>query len=78
MAAWYIHNAPIIFQISLFPTVFGKSRAKNRHTTVVLPTELGTIYCFRVESKMYNILEHTELYLTVLLIIVLAISVPWC
>ena len=55
-----------------------KSPAKNRHTTVVLPTPLGTIYCFRMESKMYNILEHTELYLTVLLITMLAISVPWC
>jgi len=29
MAAWYIHNAPIIFQISLFPTVFGNSPPKN-------------------------------------------------
>ena len=55
-----------------------KSPAKNRHTTVVHPVLLGTIYCFTLESKMYDILEHTELYLTVLLITMLAISVPWC
>ena len=80
MAAWYIHNAAIIFQICLFPTVFGNPPPKNPSHNCRSPTVFGHYLLLPRpgESKMYKLLEHMELYYTGILIIVLAISVPWC
>ena len=49
MAAWYILNAAIIFQISLFPTVFGNPPPKNPSHNCRSPTVFG--YYLLLPSK---------------------------